>query len=101
MVVAYRGKELGYVKSDHGRVRALASSYMDAELEFEGVDVLNDVVYLLADLAKGAVQFDTVTEVRGQLGLFFFEVPLEAKVYCGLDVNTNTQTVVRQNCYPE
>ncbi|KAB1226712.1 hypothetical protein CJ030_MR1G008439 [Morella rubra] len=75
----YRGKNLGHVTSEQGHVRARASSYVDAQLDFNGVRLLSDVVYLLEDLAKGTVPFDTVTEIKGQLGLFFFEIPLSVK----------------------
>ncbi|KAJ6394558.1 hypothetical protein OIU77_023709 [Salix suchowensis] len=77
VAVKYRGKRLGHVS------------------------VLSDVVSLLDDLARGTVPFDTVTEVSGRLGLFFFGFPLEAKLFCAVLVNTNNQTIVRQTCYPE
>lgn len=77
--VGYRGRKLGNVKSNHGRVKALASSYIDAELQLKSVKVLSDVVYLLEDLARGTVPFDTITKVTGHLGLFFLEFPLEVK----------------------
>lgn len=77
--VGYRGRKLGHVKSNHGRVKALASSYIDAELQLKCVKVLSDVVYLLEDLARGTVPFDTITKVTGHLGLFFLEFPLEVK----------------------
>lgn len=79
VAVAYRGRKLGHVKSQHGHVRALASSYIDAELKLECVKVLSDVVFLLEDLARGMVPLDTVTKVTGHLGLLFFEFPLEVK----------------------
>ncbi|KAA8540423.1 hypothetical protein F0562_024658 [Nyssa sinensis] len=101
VAIGYRGKQLGFVRSDHGLVRARGSSYVDAKLEFDGVEVLSDIMFLLEDLARGSVPFDTVTEVCGQLGLFFFEFPLKAKVSCVVYVNTSNQTVVRQNCYQE
>ncbi|XP_030525544.1 uncharacterized protein LOC115737523 [Rhodamnia argentea] len=101
VAVGYRGKMLGHVKSDHGHVRALGSSYVDAELEFEGVEVFSDVVFLLEDLAKGTVPLDTVTTVEGRVGLLFFGFPLKAKVSCEVSVNIKNQTIVRQNCYPE
>ncbi|KAK9281394.1 hypothetical protein L1049_004294 [Liquidambar formosana] len=81
VAVGYRGRELGHVRSSHGHVRARGSSDVDAMLEFNGVEVLYDVVYLLEDLAKGTVPFDTVTKVRGHLGLFFIQLPLEVVLY--------------------
>ncbi|KAI3418973.1 LEA_2 domain-containing protein [Psidium guajava] len=101
VAIGYRGKMLGHVKSDHGHVRALGSSYVDAELEFDGVEVFSNVMLLLEDLAKGTVPLDTVTTVEGRVGLFFFGFPLKAKVSCGISVNTNNQTIGHQNCYPE
>ncbi|KAI6690023.1 hypothetical protein NL676_026851 [Syzygium grande] len=101
VAVGYRGKMLGHVKSEHGHIMALGTSYVDAELEFDGVEVFNDVLFLLEDLAKGTVPLDTVTTVEGQVGLFFFGFPLKAKVSCDVSVNTNNQTIGRQSCYPE
>ncbi|KAK3426605.1 hypothetical protein EUGRSUZ_F03017 [Eucalyptus grandis] len=101
VAVGYRGKMLGHVKSDHGHVMALGSSYVDAELEFDGVEVFSDVVFLLEDLAKGTVPLDTVTTIDGRVGLLFFGFPLKAKVSCEVSVNTHNQTIVRQNCFAE
>lgn len=77
VAVGYRGKKLGHVRSDRGHVRARGSSYVDAELDLQGIGIFSDVVFLLEDLAKGTVPFDTVTEVTGQLGLLFFQFPLQ------------------------
>lgn len=77
VTVGYRGKRLGHVRSHNGTVKARGASYVDAELELEGVEVFSDVVFLLEDLAKGAVPFTTVTEVQGQLGFLFFQFPLQ------------------------
>lgn len=84
VAVGYRGKRLGHVKSHHGHVRALGSSYVEAELELECVKVLSDVVFLLEDLARGAVPIDTVTEFSGHLGIFFFGFPLKVKFFLTL-----------------
>lgn len=75
--IGYRGKKLGFVTSDGGHVRARGSSYVDAMLELDGVEMLTDVVWLLEDLARGLVPFDTVAEIRCQLGVFFFHLPLK------------------------
>jgi LEA14-like dessication related protein len=80
VAVGYRGKRLGHVRSERGHVRARGSSYVDAELDFDGVELLADLVHLLEDLAKGTVPFDTVTEIEAQLGLLFFQVPLLVKL---------------------
>lgn len=82
-------------------MRARRSSYVNATIDVDGLEVVHDVFYLLEDLAKGSIPFETDTEVKGKLGLFFFKVPLEAKVACEVFVNTNNQTIVRQDCYPE
>lgn len=77
VAVGYRGKTLGHIRSHNGHVRACGSSYVDAELDFDGVELFSDVVYMLQDLAKGSVPFDTVAEVTGHLGLLFFHFPLK------------------------
>ncbi|XVF26734.1 hypothetical protein REPUB_Repub14bG0043900 [Reevesia pubescens] len=101
VAVGYRGKILGHVISEHGCVRAMGSSYLEVQLELNRVEVLSDVVYMLEDLARGTVPFDTVTEVVGWLGLSFFKFPLKAKVSCEIMVNRTKQTIIRQNCYPQ
>ena len=75
--VGYRGRPLGFVNSSGGYLRARGSSYINATLDLDGIEVLHDVFYLLEDLARGSIPFDTVSEVRGKLGLFFFEIPLK------------------------
>ncbi|KAM5579003.1 hypothetical protein ABKV19_009008 [Rosa sericea] len=97
--VGYRGKRLGQVRFQQGHVRAFGSSYVDAEVEFNGVGVFSDVVLLLEDLAKGTVPFDTVTEVRGKLGVLVFHFPLQARVSCEVLVNMVNQTIFRHKCY--
>lgn len=77
VTVWYRGKRLGHVRSDNGTVRARGASYVDAEMDLEGVEVFSDVVFLLEDLAKGTIPFTTVTEVQGHLGFLFFQFPLQ------------------------
>ncbi|KDP37212.1 hypothetical protein JCGZ_06268 [Jatropha curcas] len=103
VALAYRGKRLGHVKvKGKGHVSALGSSYVDTELEFSGVRILSDVVFLLEDLAKGRVPFDTVIKVSGELGFLGLEFPFkQAKMSCEVLVNTNNQTIVRQNCYSD
>ncbi|XP_050230940.1 uncharacterized protein LOC126679959 [Mercurialis annua] len=98
IALRYRGKKLGHVKSGKGHVRARASSYVDAELEFSKVGVLSDVVFLLEDLARGKVPFDTVTKFDGKLGFLFFEIPMKARMTCEILINTINQTIFRQNC---
>ncbi|TKY44650.1 Late embryogenesis abundant protein, LEA-14 [Spatholobus suberectus] len=101
--VGYRGRRIGFVSaaSAGGRVRARGSSYVDATLTVDGFEVVYDAFYLLQDIAKGVIPFDTDTRVEGKLGLFFFTVPLKATVSCEVYVNINHQTIVRQDCYPK
>ncbi|KAK7380011.1 hypothetical protein VNO78_32337 [Psophocarpus tetragonolobus] len=101
--VGYRGRQIGFVSATAagGRIRARASSYVNATLTIDGFEVIYDALYLLEDIAKGVIPFDTDTRVEGNLGLFFFTVPLKATVSCEVYVNINQQTIVRQNCYPE
>ncbi|XP_027359133.1 uncharacterized protein LOC113867837 [Abrus precatorius] len=100
--VGYRGRQLGFVTSSAGgRIRARGSSYVDATLTVDGFEVIYDAFYLLEDIARGVIPFDTDTRVEGKLGLFFFSIPLKATVSCEVYVNLNKQTIVRQDCYPE
>lgn len=99
--IMYRGNQLGFVESDGGEIRARGSSYVNATLSFDGLEVLSDAILLIEDMAKGLIPIDTVTEVQGQLGFFFFNLPLKAKVSCEIDINTSDHTINRQNCYPQ
>ncbi|XP_068657655.1 uncharacterized protein [Aristolochia californica] len=99
--IGYRGRQLGFVTSHMGHIGARRSSYIDATLQLNGVEVLHDAIYLIEDMARGSIPFDTVTRVDGYLGLLFFEVPIQGKVSCEVFVNTDNQTIVRQDCYPE
>ncbi|KAK4283731.1 hypothetical protein QN277_000653 [Acacia crassicarpa] len=99
--VGYRGRELGSVSSNGGRLRARGSSYVNATLDLDGFQVIHDVFYLLEDLAKGVIPFDTETRVEGNLRLLFLNFPLKATVLCLVYVDTSNQTVMRQDCYPE
>ncbi|XP_010694099.2 uncharacterized protein LOC104906954 [Beta vulgaris subsp. vulgaris] len=100
VAIGYRGKELGRVVSGGGHVRAKGSSYVKTKMEFYEVEVGWELIYLLEDLAKGFVQFDTVTQFDGSFGFSFFQVPLKAKISCEIVVNMKQQTNT-QNCYPE
>ncbi|KAJ4846404.1 hypothetical protein Tsubulata_006029 [Turnera subulata] len=99
--VGYRGRELGLVRSQGGQLRARATSYVNATLDLNGLEVIHDAFYLIEDLASGVIPFDTVTDVTGSLGLVFLQIPIEGRVSCELYVNINNQTVVRQDCYPK
>lgn len=77
--IGYRGKQLGLVRSNHEHVRARGSSYVNASLALSGVEILADVIPLLEDVRRGEISFDTVSEVDGQLGLFFVKLPIEVR----------------------
>ncbi|CAK8535780.1 unnamed protein product [Lathyrus sativus] len=98
VAVSYRGKPLGHVTSENGHVRAMGSSFVDADAEFSGIGVLPEILLLLEDLAKGTVPFDTVSQVRGKMGIFFFHFPIKAKLTCEVLVSMMNQTIVRQHC---
>ncbi|CAL0323984.1 unnamed protein product [Lupinus luteus] len=99
--VGYRNREIGFVSSGGGEIKARGSSYIDATLSVDGFEVIYDAFYLIEDLAKGVIPFDTSTRFEGKLGLFFFNVPLKATVSCEVYVNINNQTIAHQDCYPE
>jgi hypothetical protein len=75
--IGYRGSKLGRVTSGGGRVRARAVSYIDADLHLDGIRVVEDAFYLLEDLARGSVPFDTIVEVEGHLQFFFISLPVK------------------------
>ncbi|GJM96284.1 hypothetical protein PR202_ga13105 [Eleusine coracana subsp. coracana] len=75
--IGYRGAKLGRVTSGGGHVRARAVSYIDADLHLNGIRVVEDAFYLLEDLARGSVPFDTVVEVEGHLRFFFLSLPVK------------------------
>ncbi|KAJ4813004.1 hypothetical protein LUZ62_025570 [Rhynchospora pubera] len=99
--VSYRGRYLGSVHSAGGRVAARAESNLQAELRLDSVKIVDQLVYLIEDLTKGSVPFDTVTEVEGSLGLIFAQIPVKGNISCSLNVNPKTHSIVRQDCYPE
>ncbi|CAN1822481.1 hypothetical protein LINPERHAP1_LOCUS29986 [Linum perenne] len=98
--IGYRGRQLGVVRSQGGSIKARGSSNVYATLDLNGLEFVWDSFYLIEDLAKGVVPFDTMTTINGDLGLLFFKIPIEGKVSCDVYVSTNNQTVVRQHCYP-
>ncbi|KAL9817308.1 putative Late embryogenesis abundant protein, LEA_2 subgroup [Arabidopsis thaliana] len=75
--IGYRGRELGLVKSKGGHLKARDSSYIDATLELDGLEVVHDVIYLIGDLAKGVIPFDTIAQVQGDLGVLLFNIPIQ------------------------
>lgn len=50
---------------------------MDARLDLNGLEVIKDVFYLIQDLARGVIIFDTDTQVEGDLGLLLFKIPIK------------------------
>ncbi|KAK6124974.1 hypothetical protein DH2020_041248 [Rehmannia glutinosa] len=80
VAIGYRGKRLGSVTSDGGHIKARGSSYVNATLQLDRVEIMSDVILLIEDLAKGAVTFDTVSEIGGELGVFVFDLPLKVNL---------------------
>lgn len=99
--IGYRGAPLGRVTSGGGRVRARAVSYVDADLQLDGIRVVEDAIYLVEDLARGSVPFDTIVEVEGHLNFFFLSIPVKGRLSCVVHVNPHNETIVHQDCYPE
>ncbi|KAG6492384.1 uncharacterized protein LOC122001262 [Zingiber officinale] len=97
--LGYRGRQLGFVTSSGGHIRARGVSYIHAKLKLDGIGVLSDAIYLVEDLARGSLPLGTITEVKGRMRLFFFDVPVEGKVSCTVTVNPSTQKVIHQDCY--
>lgn len=79
--MSYRGRHLGSVQAAGGRVQARGGSNLEAELHLDGVRVLDELVYLIQDLAKGSVPLDTVTKVEGSLSLIFAEIPVKVPFF--------------------
>ncbi|KAL1219998.1 hypothetical protein V5N11_028806 [Cardamine amara subsp. amara] len=97
--IGYRGRELGLVKSKGGHLRARDSSYIEATLDLDGLEVVHDVIYLIGDLAKGVVAFDTIAQVKGDLGVLLFQIPIQGKVSCEVYVNVNNQKISHKDCH--
>ncbi|XP_052183231.1 uncharacterized protein LOC127795524 [Diospyros lotus] len=101
VAVGYRGRELGFVTSQGGRIRARGSSYVDADMVLDGFEVIHDAIYLVEDWARGSIPFDTESVVKGTVGVFFLEVPVQARISCQVYVNTKNQTITHQDCGPD
>ncbi|CAN1836454.1 hypothetical protein LINPERHAP1_LOCUS34775 [Linum perenne] len=101
--VMYRGKTIGEVRSVKGSdvvIRAYATSYLEAEMNLNGIGVIADGLLLIRDLKTGEVPFGTVVEVAGKFGFLCFGFPLKARMSCEVMLNTHNQTIVRRSCYP-
>ncbi|CAI9753810.1 unnamed protein product [Fraxinus pennsylvanica] len=101
VAIGYRGKRLGSVMSNGGDIKVRGTSYINATLVLDGVEILSDVILLLEDLAKGAIPFDMTSQISGRFGMFFFDLPLKTQISCEVIVNTRNQKIARQSCYPE
>ncbi|XP_075479900.1 uncharacterized protein LOC142520692 isoform X1 [Primulina tabacum] len=101
VTIGYRGQNLGNASSEGGQVKARSSSYVNATLDLEAVEILSDVVLLVEDVADGVITFDTESKIGGKLKLFFFELPLKTTISCEVVADTSNQTISSQNCYPE
>ncbi|KAL8122975.1 uncharacterized protein LOC141720412 [Apium graveolens] len=99
--VVYRGSKLGFVEAKGGKVKAKGVSYVNATLRFDGIEVLEDAVFLIEDLARGVVTIDTVSAVEGKVGFVYVYIPIKAKVSCEVDINTSDHTIRRENCFSE
>ncbi|XP_076945363.1 uncharacterized protein LOC143616412 [Bidens hawaiensis] len=87
----YRGEHLGFVTSDHGSVKAFGVSYIDATLVLDGAEVVSEAVALVLDLLRGSIPVTASSEIRGSLGVVFFQVPIKAKISCEVVMNTHNQ----------
>ncbi|KAL4179762.1 hypothetical protein AMTRI_Chr13g121690 [Amborella trichopoda] len=96
--IGYRGRKLGFVRSEGGELKARGSSYVNATLHLNGIQVLEDAFYLIEDLARGSVPLYTITEFKGHLHILNFRMPLQAEVSCEIYVDAGSQTIVRQDC---
>lgn len=79
--VSYRGKQLGSVNAAGGKVEARGQSNLKAELNLDGVRIVDELLYLIEDLRKGSVPLDTVTQLEGSLGLIFAEIPVKVDFF--------------------
>lgn len=101
VAIGYRGEGIGYAASDGGVIEARQSSLVNATLQLDQVEILRDVVLLLEDLEKGAVTFDTESEMKGKLGIWTMFLPLKTETECEVVVNTRNGTIAHQSCYSE
>lgn len=76
------------MKSAGGQVKARGSSYVNATLRLDAVEVLGSAIFLIEDLARGSITFDTESEISGKLGLFFVDLPLKVIFFYFSNVNS-------------
>ncbi|KZV56094.1 hypothetical protein F511_06111 [Dorcoceras hygrometricum] len=101
VTIDYRGQNLANATSEGGLVNARSSSYVNATLDVDAVEVLSDVVMLVEDVAAGEITLDTESKIGGKIIFFFFDLPLKATISCQVIANMTNETVSSQNCYPE
>lgn len=85
------------MNSAGGQVKARGSSYVNATLRLDAVEVLGRAIFLIEDLARGSITFDTESEISGTLGLFFVDLPLKV-ISCYLISVYYFSNVNSKNC---
>eukprot|EP01018_Ginkgo_biloba_P016647 Gb_10353 [translate_table: standard] len=75
--IVYRGEKIGSVWSQSGYVPPRRTAYVDATLDINGIEVLNDVFHILADIARRQLPLRTVTEIEGRIRVLSVNVPLK------------------------
>lgn len=96
--IGYRGRSIGSVSSENGRLSARQTTYVNATLDLDGAEVVHDVGYLLKDIEKGEVPLDTVTEFDGRIKVWFFNIGLKKAASCGVVVIPSNKTIISQDC---
>lgn len=75
--LGYRGRRIGVVESEGGRLPARHTSYVNSTLELDGIEILHDIVYLLEDLVRKELPLDTVVGFNGSVHVLFAKIPLK------------------------
>ncbi|MQL71045.1 hypothetical protein Taro_003381 [Colocasia esculenta] len=75
--IEYRGRPLGTAMALGGIVEARGVTYAAAKMRLDGIRVLEDALFLIEDLLKGNIPFETVTMVDGDLRFFSFNLPIQ------------------------
>jgi hypothetical protein len=75
--LGYRGRRIGVVESEGGRLPARHTAYVNSTLELDGVEIFHDTVYLLEDLVRKELPLDTVAEFNGSVRVLLVKVPLK------------------------
>lgn len=96
--LGYRGRGIGVVNSEGGYLPARRTGYVNSTLDLDGIEVLHDVVYLLEDLVRKELPFDTVVAFNGSVSVLFTKIPLQEVVSCEVVVNPDNQTILSQDC---